>query len=166
MRTLTARLAAPFLLTAALAGLTGCGMLEPEAEPAVRDEESGEIVESSDASVFSLRVGDCLSDTADEEVTSVPTVPCAEPHDNEAYATTQLPDGDYPGEDAVATAGDTYCYEQFPTFVGMAYEESALEYSTMLPTQVSWEQGDDREVLCLVYSPEGQTTGTLKGAAR
>ena len=167
MRTFTARVAAPAFLIVALAGISGCGILDETAEPAVRD-ESGEITEPSEADVFSLKVGDCLNQTTTEEtaeVSSVPTVPCAEPHDSEAYAATDLPEGDYPGDQAVIDASDTFCYDQFATFVGLTYDESTLELASFFPTPESWEQGD-HEIMCFISSPDGQVTGTLAGANR
>jgi len=167
MRTFTARVAAPALLIMALAGISGCGILDDTAEPAVRD-ESGEITESSEADVFSLKVGDCLNQTATAEVTevsSVPTVPCAEPHDSEAYAATDLPEGDFPGDAAVTESADTFCYDEFATFIGLSYDESALDLASFYPTQESWAEGD-REIMCFVSSPDGQVTGTLAAAAR
>ena len=95
----------------------------------------------------------------------MPTVPCAEPHDNEAFAATDMPDGDYPGDAAVTDAANTFCYDEFEKFIGMNYDESALELSFFSPTAESWAEGD-QEILCFVYSPDGQVTGTLAGAAR
>ena len=167
MRTFTARVAAPVFLIVALAGISGCGILDETPEPAVRD-ESGEITESSEADVFSLKVGDCLNETSTEEtaeVTSVPTVPCSDPHDSEAYAATDMPEGDYPGDQAVIDASDTFCYDQFATFVGLSYDESALDLASFFPTPESWAEGD-REIMCFISSPDGQVTGTLAGAAR
>jgi len=168
MRTLTARVAAPALLALMLTGVAGCGVLEQEADPAVRDETTGEITESSEADVFSLKVGDCLNQQASEEATevsSVPTVPCSEPHDSEAYAAMDMPAGDFPGDQAVSDAADTFCYDEFEKFVGMNYDESVLELATFFPTAESWAEGD-HEILCFVYSPDGPSTGTLAGAAR
>jgi hypothetical protein len=168
MRTFTTRLAAPALLAVVLSGVAGCGVLQPEADPAVRDETTGEITESSEADVFSLKVGDCFNAQTSEdatEVSSVPTVPCSDPHDNEAYAAMDMPAGDYPGDQAVSDAGDTYCYDEFEKFVGMNYDESALDLSSFFPTAESWAEGD-LEIMCFVSSPDGQVTGTLAGAAR
>ena len=169
MRAFITHVAAPTLLAVALLGLSGCSMLEPAAEPAVRDETSGEITESSEADVFSLEVGDCLNETVTteevEEVSSVPTVPCSDPHDSEAYAATDIADGEYPGDQAVIDQSDAYCYEQFATFVGLSYDDSELELASFFPTTESWEQGD-REIMCFISSPDGQVTGTLAGAAR
>lgn len=168
MHTFTTRVAAPVLLAVALVGISGCGILDQAAEPAVRDETSGEITESSEADVFSLKVGDCLNQQASEdaeEVSSVPTVPCAEPHDSEAYAATDMADGEYPGDQAVMDQADTFCYDEFATFVGLSYDESELDLASFFPTPESWEEGD-REIMCFVSSPDGQVTGTLAAAAR
>ena len=157
-----------------LLALTGCSALEgvlSGGEP-VRDDATGQIVEAAEASAFQIRVGDCMNSGPEAqseetfEVETVPTVPCSEPHDSEIYASHQLPDGDYPGDDAVALAGDEVCYEEFTGFVGKTWDESVLEYTMFFPTQESWESMDDREVLCIVLDPSGDVTGSLKGAAR
>ena len=38
-----------------------------------------------------------------EEVFSVKSVPCSEPHSEEIYATVTLPDGDFPGEEVAGS---------------------------------------------------------------
>lgn len=142
--------------------LSGCSLLgNVTNNPVDLDPSDG-----TDTDVFTIKVGDCLNDgTATGEVSSVPTIDCAEPHDSEAYASIILPDGDYPGEDAVLTQADTDCASEFATYVGIAYEESTLGYAYYYPTEQSWASGD-REILCLVYDPAGQVTGSLAGAAK
>jgi hypothetical protein len=49
----------------------------------------------------------------------------------------------------------------FATFVGKSYEESALDFNYLSPSEGSWDSGD-REILCLVMGPD-QTTGSLAG---
>jgi hypothetical protein len=168
-RTAAVALSAGLLLSgcSALEGLVGG--VEPE-----RDAETGAIVESVRADAFALRVGDCLDlssepvGTEEEgtEFDSVPTTPCAEEHDSEIYAAHQLPDGDFPGDDAVATSADDLCYADFQSFVGTSYEESALDFTTFTPTLDSWELAGDREVLCVIADPSGMVTGTLRSAQR
>jgi hypothetical protein len=121
---------------------------------------------SDDMTAEDLSVGDCLND-ADLSgiVTSVPVVPCSEPHDSEAYAEFELDEGPFPGSEEIDAKGNAGCVERFTEFVGIAFNESDLEYSFYLPTESSWPQGD-RRILCEVYDPKKQTTGTLKGAAR
>ena len=122
--------------------------------------------EGTDTDVFTIAVGDCLNDGAVEgEVSSVPTVDCAEPHDSEAYASIIMDDGDFPGDQAVTDQAESGCITEFNTFVGLDYESSTLDFSYYYPTEESWGQGD-REILCLILDPAGQVTGSLEGAAK
>lgn len=161
-----ARLAAVTAVGAVV--LTGCSALESitgAGEPERND--AGEITEEGDASAFSITVGDCLNvSELGTEVETVPTVPCDQPHEAEVYAATDLPDGDFPGDDAVLTAADEFCLPEFEAFVGMAYDDSELYYMPFTPTQGSWDGMNDREILCLVEDPSGEATGSLQGAAR
>lgn len=167
MRAHTRSLGVVVALAATLA-LSGCsavsdmmGSDEPE-----RD-DSGEVVEAAEADVFSIVVGDCIN-SADLSgmVESVEAIPCGEPHDSEAYAVTDMPAGEFPGDDAVSTAADDFCYAEFAEFVGMAYEDSALDFIRLTPSQEGWEAVDDRQLLCFVVDVEGGVVGTLAGAAR
>jgi len=144
---------------AALA-LFGCSSDDPE-----RDEETGELSTSGDVGVFDLEVGDCLGEeTGEGEIESLEAAPCSEPHTEEIFAALTVPDGDYPGQEALDTEAEG-CLEEFAEFVGMPYEESVLEINYMTPTDESWGMGD-RELLCTVYDPEAETTGTLADANR
>lgn len=150
--------------------LTGCSIVGdllggPAPQPQ-RDETTQEIVEEGDADVFAIRVGDCLNEATAETVSEVPVVPCDTAHDEEVFSEITLTGTEFPGDDAVQTQADEGCYAQFAEFVGLAYEESALEFYAYRPTEDSWTQLDDRIVSCIVYDPAGQTTGTLAGAAR
>ena len=95
----------------------------------------------------------------------MPTVPWAEPHDSEAYAATDLPEGDLPGDASVTESADTLCSDESATFAGLSYEASTLDLASSSPTQESRAEGD-REIMRLVSSPDGQVTGTLAAAAR
>lgn len=163
--TTPARIALPFIIGFLALGLSACSST-PTAP--VRD-ETGEITEANDsADVFLLAVGDCTNDegTTSGEISSVATVPCADPHDNEAYLSQDLPDGEFPGDEAVATQADEICYGGFADFVGLAYEDSRLEYFPITPTEGSWGEGD-REVLCLVYDGNAEKlTGSMQGTAQ
>lgn len=156
---------------AALA-LSGCslvgGLFPSEAE---RD-ESGQITAGNEnTDVFSIRVGDCTNDVDAEQIAAVPTVPCSEPHDNEAFFAYEVEAEEYPGEEAVlAEAGDR-CVSEFDSFVGIPYEESVLDVWPLIPTEATWAEGD-REVICFIYAlnedftAPAQSTGTLAGAER
>ncbi|KRA22988.1 hypothetical protein ASD65_00030 [Microbacterium sp. Root61] len=171
MKNTRARLAAAAIVLTAMVTLSGCSMLDqflPSSQP-VRDAETGEVTEEAgNADVFAVQVGDCLNTAGidTEEVSSLPIVPCTEPHDDEVYFSYQVADGAFPGEEALIADAQEACAVEFTTFVGLAYEESALDLWPMYPTEGSWDSGD-REVLCIAWDPSGaKLTGTLAGAAR
>lgn len=159
----------PFVIAAglvAVAAAGGCGPVGSGTEP-TRDDD-GAIVEREDAAdVFAITVGDCTNDEdqAAAEVSSVPVVPCAEEHDNEAYWAFDLEDAEFPGDTAVRTLADEGCYGAFEAFVGATYEDSRYDYFPMSPSSLSWAQGD-REVVCFVYDVSGaKLTGSAAGTA-
>lgn len=116
--------------------------------------------------VFNIEVGACMDSAqlAGDEVSQVTTIDCAEEHDVEAYASTQLEGDTYPGKDAILAKADEFCLAEFTTFVGVAsYEESSLFFSYLYPTEESWNDADDREILCLLIA-DTPVTGTLEGS--
>lgn len=161
------RLAAPIVtvLVASLV-LSGCSLLDSitGGDQAVRDDD-GQVVEGNeDTDVFTLQVGDCLNDgEVGDTVAAVPTVPCAEPHDSEIYASYILGDTAFPGLDTIIEEADAACLTGYAQFVGLEYLDSRFDFSYYHPTESSWA-GGDREILCLIYDPAGERlTGTLAG---
>ncbi|MDO9590887.1 MAG: septum formation family protein, partial [Microcella sp.] len=147
------RATALLAVSAATVALSGCSILNQltgGGQP-TRD-DSGQVVEGNDnTDVFALQVGDCLNDaTASETVDTIPTVPCAEPHDSEIYASIIMSGDTYPGQDAVIAEADQACLDAFAGFVGVSYADSVYYYSYYFPTEGSWGNGD-REILCTIY---------------
>lgn len=116
------------------------------------------------AEVPTAEVGDCISSSAfaGEEVSEIPTTACDEPHDLEVYEVSTLPEGDYPGDDAVEELAQEACVRAFEGYVGASYEESELYINFITPSEQTWASGSDREILCLLQSEE--TTGSFKGS--
>ena len=113
-----------------------------------------------------LEVGDCLGESPTvEEAFSVETVPCSEPHSEEIYAVVTLPEGDFPGDEAIVTQAEDVCVAEFEGFVGLSHAESVLEFNYAWPLEEGWDAGE-RGVVCSVSDPDGDTTGTLAGANR
>jgi hypothetical protein len=128
---------------------------------------SGAIVSGGDLSAFSFRPGDCWDDPPlDQVVDSVAAVPCTQPHDAEVYAVYDLDLPVFPGDDEVGTAAESGCIGRFAEFAGVEYAASRLEVVYLNPTQESWDEEDDRSVVCSVSDPDGPTSGSLRGAAR
>jgi hypothetical protein len=152
-------------LGAAAVALAGCSLLPGGngGNPSGGETPSadGETVD-----VFTVKVGDCLNDGSVEgEVSETVVIDCAEPHDSEAYASIMIEDGDFPGDDVVGDRAVTECTTEFNAFVGLDYQQSALDFAYYYPTEESWANGD-REILCLIVDPAGKSTGSLQGAAR
>lgn len=123
---------------------------------------------SSEGDVFNLEVGQCIDElSTTDEVGNVPIVECSEPHQGEVFALPQLPDGDFPGTQAVSDASSTECNgPTFQSYVGMPYTESDIYTTALLPTAETWEDGD-REIVCiLIQQDRSDSTGTLRGANR
>ncbi len=65
-------------------------------------DDSGAIVAEGALDAFQMRVGDCFDDGTvfaeeNNEVDSVPGVPCSKPHDNEVYAVFDLSAASFSG---------------------------------------------------------------------
>jgi len=161
-RRLPVTILATAALAAALSGCTAFGPHVPDDAP-VRDDDGRIIEPNEQTDAFALQVGDCLNDgSATGEVQTVPTVPCDQPHDSEIYFAHKLGDSSYPGVDTVIGKADVLCLPEFERFVGEPYLESRFDFSYYYPTEQSWATGD-REVLCVIYDPEGLITGSLAG---
>ena len=129
---------------------------------------SGAIVDSGNVGAFQLRTGDCFNDgsssfAGEEEISSLPGVPCSQPHDNEVYAVFDVNIGSYPEGDGMFELALDQCLDRFESFVGRDYETSDLDILTLYPTTQSWNLQNDREVVCAVYDINGNT---LVGSAR
>jgi hypothetical protein len=129
-------------------------------------DESGAIVAEGTVDAFQMQVGDCFDDGStfdDDEVNSVAGVPCSKPHDNEVYALFDVTQTSFP-EDGMAEIAHEGCLARFEGFVGKDYDSSSLDIATLYPSRESWNQQNDREVVCVVYDMDAnKLTGSVKG---
>jgi len=158
------------LLSSALL-LSGCGAIVDSLtgpSEAQRDEPNGEVTAASDADVFSLKLGDCANQPPTEdgasEITSMPVVPCSDPHTDELYAEKELEPGEFPGDEAITTLTEEFCLAEFEGFVGLGYDESTLDIWPMFPSEQGWTVDDDRVIQCFITAGPEPTTGSLAGA--
>lgn len=125
-------------------------------------DESGE-----SASVFDITIGDCIGESTDEDtVTDVVVIDCASPHSYEVFHEFDIASDSFPGDDAVAEEAYDGCLAKFEPFVGVAYEDSALDFTYFSPLEDGWNELGDKLVSCLIIDPNGPSTGSLAGAAR
>jgi hypothetical protein len=124
---------------------------------------------NGEGDVFSLEVGDCMDDYGtSDDITSVPIVDCDEEHDAEVYAVEDIDSDSYPGDSAVSDEAEAICLDAWEDFVGISYEDSLLNFSTLTPSEQSWGLGD-KEVVCTIskYDENGElvkVSDTLEGS--
>jgi len=154
-------------IAAAGALLSGCSLLGQI------DNITGDDDTTGDDDVFSIKVGECFNDDAaeGETVSEVAKVDCAEPHIWEAYESIIIEDGDgsYPGETVVTDKAQTDCKAAFAEYIGIDYDSSTLYLSYYYPTEQTWTEINDREILCIVTTTEDFTTktaGSVKDSAK
>ncbi|MBO0981143.1 septum formation family protein [Microbacterium sp. SD291] len=149
--------------------LTGCsalsGILGGGSGDADRDEETGQVTESSNIDIFSLKVGDCKMASATGMIEDADVVPCDQPHDEEVYYEFKMEDGEF-SDEAINTATEECIGDAFTTFVGLGFNESVLEVYPITPTEQTWNEMNDRVIQCVISDPAGQVEVSLKGAAR
>lgn len=136
------------------AGLAGCS--ESTTDTTVRDEE-GEIVEPGDVGVFVAQEGDCVllgdAGTADSgEVEQFEAVPCEDPHtgevvlrDDDFFAGTD----EFPGDTVLFEDAAPECVTALEAYTGTVFEDSPYDAITVVPTQASWDDVDDRGLVCI-----------------
>jgi hypothetical protein len=135
-------------------------------------DDSGAIISEGNVDAFQIQVGDCFDDTsmvdagAGGEVTDLPGVPCARPHDNEVFAVFDVGVANFPEGDEMGKLAFESCMNRFQSFVGRDYQSSSLDIMTLHPTRESWDRRNDREVICAVYDmEENKLRGSTKGQA-
>ena len=148
-------------------GLVGVGYAGLGGQDNTVRTDSGAIVEGGELGAFRIRVGDCFGDVPGLALESVDAVPCSSPHTFEAYAAFNLSGNSFPGTARVRQQADEGCYLRFAPFVGLDYEYSVYGISSLYPTAESWQELDDREVLCLILNyDDTPKIGSARGARK
>jgi hypothetical protein len=148
------------LLVVPLAGLVAAGCSSDKA-----DRKDGGIAKAGKVSVFDVQVGDCLNPGAElgVAITDIEAVPCKDPHTHEVFALPEYPDKEsdvYPGEDKLKTFADAQCLDAFGNYTGTDYLDSKQFFSYLQPSIKSWQEGDDRRIVCVIVSTGKPVTGS------
>ncbi|MEX2563008.1 MAG: septum formation family protein [Nitriliruptoraceae bacterium] len=111
-------------------------------------------------------VGECFNDTpellAGEGAANIDIIDCDEPRDNEVFYVAEFPGNEFNLDAIQQFAADT-CLDEFDAFVGEPYASSVLDFGILYPTAETWEQADDRQVVCVIYRMDlEQVTGSLR----
>ena len=162
------------LAVAVASGLSGCALISTIVAHA--NSSQGTVQgDGEQQNVFHLAVGQCVNDAAEfalsdapGDVSSVPVVDCALPHDSEVFANETLEGDTYPGSAVVEQQAHVLCEDDFAGYIGASYDDAtSLDFTSYYPTSTSWRNGD-RLVTCEVIALDdnGDTqkvTGSLKG---
>ena len=123
---------------------------------------------TGNTSVFDLSNGQCFNAVSEDVVDEVEVVACGQAHQYEIYLTVDYDAGSgaaYPGDATITDFSEDTCRTRFETFVGRGYEESELFIYYLQPSDSSWGDGD-REVVCSLYLPDEQLTGSMENSGR
>lgn len=133
----------------------------------------------SSISVFDVKPGQCFLAPKDvkAELSDLTKVTCTKEHTQEAYAVVTYAatssaasgspaSGAYPGGDILDKFAKGVCAQRFTSYVGVDYLDSTLFFTYLLPSARSWEQDDDRNVLCFVTTAGGTLTSSVKGSRK
>lgn len=129
---------------------------------------------SHSVSAFDIKPGDCLLPLKDvhQEISNLQVVACSKPHTQEAYAVVKYdqPGSDngatYPGEATLGKYAEGACGQRYESYVGVAYQDSSLFFTYLLPSARSWQEGDDRNILCFVTTTGETLQASVKGSKR
>ncbi len=127
----------------------------------------GQIEQPIEIPYTSLRVGDCfdLIDPAAQNVELVRAAPCADEHVFEVFFVGDMPDGAFPGDEAVLAFANDNCLPAFEDYVGAPFEQSVWYASPVIPNEESWAEGA-RTVTCQLHNQEGTpVTGSARNSA-
>lgn len=116
---------------------------------------------------LAIQMGDCFDNSGPgaDAVEQVHVIPCGELHHFEVFYTFALTEGPYPGAEAIKAQWMAGCVPEFEPFVSSAFADSALDISAIYPTQQTWENLDDREVVCSVTTVDGTPrSGSARGS--
>lgn len=122
-------------------------------------------------SAFDIQPGQCLLPPKDvhQEISSLQVTSCDKPHTQEAYAVVKYDGADsdagatYPSEAILAKFAEGACGQRYQSYVGIAYQDSSLFFTYLLPSPRSWQEGNDRSIICFVTTTGAELTASVKG---
>ena len=118
--------------------------------------------------VDDLAVGDCFSTGADSGLAGdVRVLDCAQRHSGEVLEVVDLPDGGWPGVDALDRIAVERCAGDAARALGVAgLDPVQFEYDYWYPLEEDWNSGGHL-LQCTVWGAEGDLAGSvLDGDAR
>jgi hypothetical protein len=121
-----------------------------------------------DDEVATADVGDCITNDIAGAVGEFDVVDCDETHTAELIFKFDMPDGDFPGAEAISAEAQEQCTgSNFEDYVGLDYASSEIVVLPVTPTEQTWNEADDREVLCFGSNLDASDLDeTIQGSGR
>ncbi len=104
--------------------------------------------EQAPGDLYTLAVGACLDDIPSGFISPSNLVDCAQPHTYEVFGSFFLDDGAFPGDDAIESSAYEGCDAAYPDYVGVTWDQSALAYSFVSPSEETWARAIERSRAC------------------
>ena len=122
----------------------------------------------NDVAANDVEVGQCSNQDLTGSVGEIDTVDCEDSHTLEVFAVYDVEGNDFPGvEEITAEALEGCTGDRFEDYVGVPYAESDIFYDSLAPNEQTWNEADDRTVICFaVSSDRSATEGSVKDANR
>ena len=127
-------------------------------EVSLDDFDTGSPSSDSD-NTFTADPGQCL-----EEAEVGRPISCDGDHRAEVYYTFNLTAGDFPGDDAVRDESSSRCSSQLTAYLG-GEDTDGYSVDALVPSEDSWNDSDDTEVLCLLVSDDPVEGSAFQSAA-
>nr|WBO80158.1 DUF4190 domain-containing protein [Streptomyces sp. SBE_14.2] len=126
---------------------------------------------TGEGTAYALAEGDCFDTPSGSLVGvayDVTEVPCSGRHHGEVFAVVELPEGRFPGDDAVTESAEDECYTLEAEYAMDPWAvPDDVDVYYLVPSLDSWRLGD-REITCLFGSTEdgASLTGSLRSDER
>ncbi|KRF27111.1 hypothetical protein ASG91_11430 [Phycicoccus sp. Soil802] len=107
----------------------------------------------------------CIRVPEDQGFINVTVVDCRAEHQAEVMGRAALSGPKkWPGDEAMDTMALQKCREAFEPYIGLSFDESALDMDYFTADREGWQVGD-RTVVCLVFDPndDGASNRALRG---
>lgn len=161
--------ALPFLLAAGVVVILTAGVLwwflireppEEEPPPWSWSDNPADGIHARNVPAEDWEAGWCLTDYENED-SPADVIDCERTHDAQVLLRRELPEGDYPGSQELAEAGQQWCHEDIELneeALADLDEDEELEIQIWHPTESTWEE-DDRLISCVLTRPAGDLAG-------
>jgi hypothetical protein len=113
----------------------------------------GYFVSVGTKAVDEIQAGDCFNVGDEVEISDVNSVACTESHLYEAFHVQDHQTSSFPTDPEMDAIFTSICSGPFETFVGTAYDDSALWATMITPSPSSFSDGD-RGYICVLYEPD------------